>query len=175
MGYMLDFEMQQNLTHKVDVDGSGKLDRREFRKMIRMMHEQDIEIFRAAFSDTLSLVKAELLATQNIHKLSGWKGQPRSGRNAFSESDLNSDHQNAFFSPTTCIKEEDLKQEHLTLAQAVGGLRRVFTGDLPVSSVPRQWNNSELEAFRDNGGFSQDQIAALRTSFDKYDRDLSGE
>merc|ERR1711904_600970 len=51
IGYMLSFDMQQNLIAKVDINGSGELDQKEFRKMIRLITQQDIDVIRMAFDE----------------------------------------------------------------------------------------------------------------------------
>merc|ERR1719401_643421 len=53
MGYTLSFTVQQDLLLKVDIDGSGKVDAREFRKLIRMIYRREIDIYNIAFKEAL--------------------------------------------------------------------------------------------------------------------------
>jgi len=51
MGYALSFEEQQFLTTSVDVDGSGRLNARELRKMIRICREKELRVVQQAFRE----------------------------------------------------------------------------------------------------------------------------
>lgn len=49
LGFTAGFHVMHSVLNKVDVDDTGTLDKREFRKMVRMLQERDIQRYKKAF------------------------------------------------------------------------------------------------------------------------------
>jgi len=173
IGYTLSFEMQQNLTNKVDIDCSGKLDMREFRKMIRMMHKQDTDLFKMAFDEALGMdpmrqLKA-LKRTNTMVTAAQAKCSLKFGIDHFGKS--------------------------IGVKQAIEALRRVGCTDSRrsleeflereaiatdevdfycFSQAALRSRQKQRAQFRENGGFTKDEVEDLRSQFNRYDSDGSG-
>jgi len=81
MGYPLTFEQQNLIAYQVDIDGSGLLCQAEFRKMVRMCREREIQQMQAAFAEAdvqgKGVISAEM--AQDALKASGYvdaRGEP---------------------------------------------------------------------------------------------------
>lgn len=177
IGYVIDFETQQNLINKVDIDCSGKLDKSEFRKMVRMIHDKDIETFRISFN------QVALECAQDTPKLGGKSSKLKRALTKVMAS-----------SKTT--KDKKIKRT-LTLKQAIDALDRssaahessvvlnaLFWKEGPADGrieffqfcqAAIRSRRMSRAVFRDNGGFTRVEIAALRKKFERYDDDHSGE
>jgi len=51
LGYQVSFEAMQSVLRYVDVNDSGRLDKMQFRKVVRMLQECDVQLFMQAFDD----------------------------------------------------------------------------------------------------------------------------
>lgn len=184
IGYVVDFDVSQNLTNKVDIDGSGKLDKREFRKMVRMIHEADIELFRLAFQE------GALTANHSHQRFN--KSNHHTEEDHHAGKSLSRRPRKAMTGGAVPVGHTP----HISVEQALKGLERLSCNDTPevlmsffskdavedgkidfyefVQAAIRS-RRMFRAAFRENGGFTKEQIQELKVSFDKYDTDHSGE
>jgi len=150
LGYPTPFEVQQHLTAQVDIDGSGQLDLGELRKMIRMYREKALKTMRAAFEDEdedqLGLISVH--EAQEALKAIGCADQ--AGRKLD-------------------IRDGDISTRTLPHSKDFGVDLYGFT------RVALRHNRSSREAFRQNGGFSFEEVQKLKENFSKYDVDFSGD
>jgi Ca2+-binding EF-hand superfamily protein len=175
IGFMMSYDMQQNIVAKVDIDGSGTLDRYEFRKMVRLIVQQDIDTFVLAFYE------ASELQDMVEHTI-----EPSDEELLLSLTEDPSLHRSILPGDT----------EFITVAQAQSALLRLGCVDIHGNVAPitiqdkiasnqvdiygfcaaaRRSRQVARAAFRKNGGFSLDDIHTFQESFIQYDADGSGE
>jgi len=150
LGYVVPFEVQQSLTSQVDIDGSGKLDLGEFRKLIRMRRDQELEemqrVFRVTDEDNEGVISPnEAKSAMRMLGVLGPDGVPP----GVALEDMIPDPQNA----------------GAPMVVDIFGFVRAVKVAMQVSK----------KAFRDNGGFSQVELFEMKAVFDRYDQDGSGD
>jgi len=154
-GYPLPFEQQQNITSKVDVDGSGKLDLSELRKMVRMVRDMNIDSFRDAFAGALDR-------------------QLGSGDD---DTWVSIENAKAELRTLKCATQEE---QNVNIAHE-DIVRRKSQGDALgtdiygfVRTAIRCYKDAR-RSFRQNGGFTTKEISEMRVTFDMFDMDRSGD
>jgi calmodulin len=176
IGYMLPFDTQQKLIAKVDITGNGKLTQREFRKMIRLVNQQDIDIIRLAFHESANLIETK---AENVMGFTNAELLERLARDCTQ------------FRPG--IPEDS---EFITVSQATRALSRLGCIDAEGIVAPlhacdmigpdcvdifgfcnasRRALQASRVAFRKNGGFSQEDIHKMEDKFHEFDVDGNGE
>lgn len=182
IGYMLCFDRQQDLFAKVDINSSGTLDKREFRKMIRLINQQDIDTIRMAFHETKAL-------KEEHQSESGEESQP--GIDLFSGFGLmRSENSKLYRTPIPHDKD------FITVDQALTGLERLSCVDSEGKVIrlrardkvglnaidiygfceaARRGRVASRASFRKNGGFSMEDIQKMEERFQEFDADGSGE
>jgi len=172
MGYVVDFELQQSLTAKVDIDGTGKLDRREFRKMVRMIHDKDIELFRSAFHDcALAEVLSKLKGTSVKSKfMKGSKLWTQKQGTATSGNTLTTRQALQALRRVGCTDSHAVLESFLGKDAGAGG--RVDFYKFCQAAIHSR--RTARGVFRKNGGFTEEEIVDLRELFNRYDSDSSG-
>eukprot|EP00927_Polykrikos_kofoidii_P040789 TRINITY_DN34802_c0_g1_i1.p1 TRINITY_DN34802_c0_g1~~TRINITY_DN34802_c0_g1_i1.p1 ORF type:complete len:1142 (+),score=178.73 TRINITY_DN34802_c0_g1_i1:140-3565(+) len=148
LGYPMPFEQQQHYVSRVDVDLSGKLNLAEFRKMIRMHHEDHVEILKTAFNQLNAQTSSRGLLTLHAVEL------------LFKSLDL----------PGGLKPDFKILPEDTTI---INGEKRMGLHSF-VKCVSRAMRVSR-KAFRENGGFTKSEVAELRRQFQRFDQDESGD
>jgi len=143
-GFPMKLEEQQELVQSVDIDRSGRLDLYEFRKLIRMYWEHELEKMETVFNEK----DPEGLGTISI----------KEGHNAFV--------QIKYIDSTTSTQPPEITLEYQSQP---GYINR--TDFIRLGTKHRR----EMRAhFRDNGGYSMKEVAALERLFTQYDIDGNG-
>jgi len=159
IGYPLSFQMQQHLTSKVDIDGSGKLDLSELRKMIRMVRDRDLEACLEGFTAAAGQAeKAGKKQTQQQASLS-----VEDARRVLASVDfvLDSGQQIQFL-------DEDIVTQDDASSGAVVPLEAFLRASIRFYKEARR-------ASKQSGGFTHVRLVELRSVFDTFDIDGSGD
>jgi len=156
LGYPASFELVQQLVAQVDIDGSGRLSLPELRKFVRMYQGRELAQARKAFND-YDTRRVEALTCNECQKA---------------------------LKSIDCVDARGLAVE-----PAPHDLLPAPTSiDGPCDPASQSYIDWEgfirtamvckrrlRQAFRDNGGFSAQEVVDLRKKFNKYDRDGSGD
>jgi len=175
IGYTLSFEVQQSLIAKVDIDGSGKLDLYELRKMIRMIRERDFELFRMAFHEA---------AGREENKDTWGTDEKVTSRKSADDTYVGMEHAKVAAGLTITARQAQHGLLRVGCVDVDGAVAEVLPEDKVsancldfygfVQAALRSRQQARI-AFRENGGFSRSEVAKLRTKFDRYDADGSGQ
>jgi len=155
LGYPINFEAMQQLVAQVDIDGSGKVSLPELRKFVRLYQGRELIEAREAFSefDTLKEGNLARLEYEEAMKSIGCvdsRGMPAEP----APRDLMKPRTPKGFSDPA---EEPYIDWEGFVRTALLCKRRL------------------RQTFRDNGGFSAQEVVDLKKKFQKYDRDGSGD
>mmetsp|Transcript_15825 Transcript_15825/g.37287 ORF Transcript_15825/g.37287 Transcript_15825/m.37287 type:complete len:1068 (+) Transcript_15825:39-3242(+) len=177
MGFPLPFEARQNLIAKVDIDCSGKLDRHELRKMVRMIIQQDVELFRKTF--------ARLRAGLTV------SSRRASEASQMSQSELPQPVRPSILERSTAGALEAIEEavalqglEEAGCLGPAGGPPEFEPDDIASPGFVNIWGFCQAgrrgrqyarQELRKQGGMSRAEIEALKQSFDRYDADGSGQ
>jgi len=159
LGYCPAFELQQQLVKKVDSDDSGKLSLPEVRKLVRMLQEKERDFIVETF-----MVHAESKKPPWHHY-----GELLWVENA----DL-------ALRDAGCVDTKGLTPT-IPENELVGGDDEDSEGDRMYLTlevfvrIANKFNKSSRRAFRENSGFSRQEIEAMQEYFESYDRDGSGD
>lgn len=194
IGYMLPFDVQQNLIARVDIDGSGALDQREFRKMIRLINQQDSDVIRMAFREAvdskglLTAASGEEAALVRLHRATYGIGV-----NCKSDAEMLA---RMTEDPTQYRMIIPGDSDFVSIEEAHRALTRLGCVDIngkPVnfhthekvgpdlvdiygfSTVARRSRQAARAAFRETGGFCKEDIVLMEEKFKEFDADASGE
>jgi len=151
MGYPLRLDTQQLLTAQVDVDGSGKLDRRELRKMVRMIRYKDFELMRQSFAEEVWPAQADDLGSV-----------------------ISVDAAKSLLKRLRCTEPDGEVAPMPFWAQKPspeGPVVDVYS----FCRVAMRCRDKARHAFRENGGFSHEDLKELQRSFNAFDTDGSGD
>lgn len=173
IGYMISFDTMQNFIAKVDINNSGDLDSREFRKLIRLVIERDIETFRLAFYETAQLHSHDKLkksATFIDDKDSEDESQYRILMPGFKEV-ISVNQARHGLKRLGCVDADD-KVAPLLVKDKVARDQVDVYG---FCTAARRCRQAARAAFRQNGGFSKEDIRSMEQSFKRYDSDHSGQ
>jgi len=167
LGYPTSFEILQQLIAKVDIDGSGSLSLAELLKLIRIYQSRELVKMREAFAANevdgrgyLTFKEAKDALT-DLRCISDKGTLPK-----VSPQDLH---------------PETLKAKLLTPRQSKTiSLMDLETDDPYVAldgfvRTVVQYQREERRRFRDNGGFSSEEVRELKAKFALYDVDKSGD
>jgi len=178
VGYTLPFETQQKMVREVDIDSSGKLDIMEFRKMIRIVHKMDLDVFYLTFH--------EVAGTTN--RMSSLRGSCASKGGALAHR-IAKRMRRAQKTQGITINV----QEAITGLTKVLGMQGMADGRTFEELLPaEQLEDDEIDyygfvmaalhgqaqkraAFRESGGFNDAEVARLKELFQGFDNDKSGE
>eukprot|EP00930_Biecheleria_cincta_P069678 TRINITY_DN57389_c0_g1_i1.p1 TRINITY_DN57389_c0_g1~~TRINITY_DN57389_c0_g1_i1.p1 ORF type:complete len:1135 (-),score=281.36 TRINITY_DN57389_c0_g1_i1:70-3474(-) len=148
LGYTATFEIMQMVIAKVDLNDSGQMDMREFRKMIRMLEERELLLYRETFQTQATGQKRVALQTA-IEMLQHLKF------------DVNNAH---LFSGS--------KQATATMFDLQAELN-IIDEDAFVKCCC--WHSRDRrEVYRKNGGWDEDEVKEFREIFDRYDSKQNG-
>eukprot|EP00927_Polykrikos_kofoidii_P067202 TRINITY_DN62712_c0_g1_i1.p1 TRINITY_DN62712_c0_g1~~TRINITY_DN62712_c0_g1_i1.p1 ORF type:complete len:1050 (+),score=195.07 TRINITY_DN62712_c0_g1_i1:52-3201(+) len=158
MGYVLSFTRQQELVLKVDIDGSGSVDPQEFKKMIRMIYQDDYALCKAVFND----------------------GSLFSERNMTSSVPPSMRHIGRTFS----LGQAKITLREIGCVDAEGNVAEILDEDLAsvevldyfgFCRVVTRFRVRARETYLKSGGFKPSEVEQLRQNFASFDEDDSGE
>jgi len=178
IGYMLSFDMQQSLIAKVDIDNSGELNQREFRKMIRLILQGDLDIIRVAFFEAHELSMnyggkntfMDMRDMELLGLLSDDANEYRSRVRGFDEG-ISEQQARQALRRLGCT-QVDGSPATIRVADKVGPDEVDIFGFCNAARLSRQVARS---AFRMNGGFCAKEVEEMKSMFKAYDADDSGE
>lgn len=147
MGYPLRLDTQQMLSAQVDVDMSGKLDRSELRKMVRMIRYSDFELMKQSFEEEAWDRDGRTIPIKVAHHI------------------LKRLH---------CV-EPDGQVAPIPDWALTPGPEGASLDVHNFCRVAMQCRDRARHAFRDNGGFSHEDLKDLMRSFQEFDQDGSGD
>jgi len=168
IGYMLSFDVQQSLISKVDLNKSGALDQREFRKMIRLIKQQDIDIVCLAFQQAggMQFGNSMMPANQLPEDPSQYRSLVPGDITTISASSAK-----WALRRVNCVDCSGTVAEILVVDK-VGVDQIDIYGFCAIAKRSREASRS---AFRKNGGFCKEEVEEMEISFRRYDSDASGE
>eukprot|EP00746_Dinoflagellata_sp_MGD_P003861 gnl/MRDRNA2_/MRDRNA2_107481_c0_seq1.p1 gnl/MRDRNA2_/MRDRNA2_107481_c0~~gnl/MRDRNA2_/MRDRNA2_107481_c0_seq1.p1 ORF type:complete len:960 (+),score=200.42 gnl/MRDRNA2_/MRDRNA2_107481_c0_seq1:57-2882(+) len=156
LGYAVSVENLQKYVREVDVDGSGRLELKEVLKVVRKLRSTEYEAIEYLFtiydndgSGTLSTEDGEL---QRLLRKLGYHATPESIHAALKAAGQ--------------LSDDSESSDNQPKAQAD------FWG---VVRIVAEYRLVARKGFRENAGFSEEQVAKYRNKFSKYDRDQSGD
>jgi len=152
MGYATTYELMQQLVAQVDVDGTGKLSPPEMRKFVRLLQARDSKAARDLFL-------THLLGDSKLMTLD----QALTALKSLGSTDPAKESNKPLLEPMSMIPH----------AVESGG--RYCLGWDGFVAVAIMFHRQQRRVFRANGGFTEEDIAELRTKFSQYDRDNSGD
>eukprot|EP00929_Paragymnodinium_shiwhaense_P021501 TRINITY_DN1400_c0_g2_i1.p1 TRINITY_DN1400_c0_g2~~TRINITY_DN1400_c0_g2_i1.p1 ORF type:complete len:1474 (+),score=344.11 TRINITY_DN1400_c0_g2_i1:205-4626(+) len=157
LGYTLDYNQQGEMVRQIDFDKSGTVSLTEFRKMIRMIKEKQLELCQLAFNIATDTVPA---------KPDGPFRREAAGR---------------------CTSIQQAHQAHLQINCKRLSLVNEACLILPEDCVAdncidilgfvqaaERARKKARTAFLINGGFREDEVEDFRAKFDYYDEDRGG-
>mmetsp|Transcript_82627 Transcript_82627/g.183496 ORF Transcript_82627/g.183496 Transcript_82627/m.183496 type:complete len:1087 (+) Transcript_82627:87-3347(+) len=159
LGYNITYEVQMQLVASVDIDGSGSLSVLELQKLVRMLQGRDLDEIKNAFS---SAADAETGCANMRAAMKGFIslgcGNDKGVLPPVRRRDL---HKDAKWAPWS----EDAPEDDRTPFLSREGFMRTAV----------HFKRLARKAFRENGGFSSEQVAELKARFQKFDTDSSGD
>mmetsp|Transcript_91650 Transcript_91650/g.258766 ORF Transcript_91650/g.258766 Transcript_91650/m.258766 type:complete len:1504 (-) Transcript_91650:57-4568(-) len=168
MGYTLPFKVQQDLLLKVDIDGSGRFDLREFQKLIRIIAQRDLEVYRTTFDEALAnreVTTMQRLEVQNARIHPGMSGREAHG-------------------PSISIDQAILALKRVGCVDSDGEVAEILPEDkITETSVDfygfcqaaTRSHDQARVAFKKNGGFAESELIDIQSKFKRYDEDGSGQ
>jgi len=175
IGYMISFDVQQGLVAKVDINGSGKLDQREFRKMIRLINQQDLQTIRLAYHQSSQIESSrKSVARARVSLLKTLSEEDADDYRALT----------LYAGEAITLAQARLGLQRLGCVDECGRVEPILASDkvgpdnidlFGFSLVARRSRQKQRSCFRKNGGFNKDEIAALKDRFREFDADNSGD
>lgn len=153
MGYTLHFERMLKLMCDVDIDGSGSIDLFEFRKLVRLVHNEEHERLRILFEQATGTIVQDF--TSDNHAT------------------LNGDDALNVLADLG-YTEKALYVNMLRLLPA----DQVSSGGIDFRGMCRAADTAcqiVCDQFIENFMFTEDELQTLKASFSEYDSDNSGE
>jgi Ca2+-binding EF-hand superfamily protein len=166
IGYATNFDVQTHLVEMVDLERQGKLSLSDMRKLIRLFRENEVAKVRDVFLDY-----ADGRAT-----ISGVKS-----RSAITSLGLTTTNRSIVYDRMDDSSSSDDEGEEPTAAtRAIHRSRRAtgVVGGVDVYhfvDVVSKLQEEMRAKFRDNAGFTDNEVHEMRTRFQKYDVDKSGD
>jgi len=151
MGYLTSWELQQKLVAEVDVDHSGQLDLFEIRKLVRKYREREIATMKKAFAE-YDLNSSGSIAKKNCLQALHRMGCKVEAGDCKVDSDDDTDD----------YEYSDDEEEPCSLS--------IYEFIHIATRIRREARVS----YRINAGYTEEEVANLTESFDKYDIDSSG-
>eukprot|EP00929_Paragymnodinium_shiwhaense_P044970 TRINITY_DN23035_c0_g1_i1.p1 TRINITY_DN23035_c0_g1~~TRINITY_DN23035_c0_g1_i1.p1 ORF type:complete len:1110 (-),score=384.64 TRINITY_DN23035_c0_g1_i1:158-3487(-) len=153
------YDEVQILITKVDVDGSGAIDLPEFRKLVRMIRDEEMRVVRTAFYEAFEAVEGQMTRSQS----------KESGKKFLKKAQASAALGHLKFSDETSRWRMEVQTEDISAATP--GLVDL-TGFLRVYQRHRQ---AMREQRREDCGFSSTEADDMAAAFRRYDTDNSGD
>lgn len=146
LGFTSNFLVMQSMLNKVDVDDTGTLDKREFRKMVRMLQERESAGYKKAFEAAVPL---------------GAKGlnEPEAAQ-AIKQLGFRVRHQYLALAAQVCAKSHRADEP--------------FLDQMAFVRVCSYHSRDLREVYKSNGGWTEGEVNHLKSVFDRYDVKHSG-
>merc|ERR1712110_312769 len=153
--------VQQDLLLRVDIDGSGHLDRREFCKVIRYIAEREHELLKLAFEEAPKRAALRIGSSRNLQSMNKVKA---------CDGLITVEEAAASLMRVGAVDRDTGRCEILTDEQTAEG-KVDYYGFCIAAARIRAKQQAE---FKKNGGFGKKELAEMRRRFDEFDADKSG-
>lgn len=146
LGFTANFLVMQTMLSKVDVDDTGSLDKREFRKMVRMLQERETLNYKKAFQAALP---------------EGAKGlKEQEAAQAIRDLSFRVNKQYLALAAAVCAKSNREDEP--------------FLDQMAFVRVCSYHSRDLREVYKSNGGWTEGEVNNLQSVFNRYDVKHSG-
>lgn len=141
LGFTANFLVMESMLNKVDVDDTGSLDKREFRKMVRMLQERETFNYKKAFWAAVPE------GAQGLNE--------KEAAQAIKELGFRVRHQYLSLAAQVCAKSHRVDEP--------------FLDQMAFVRVCSYHSRDLREVYKSNGGWTEGEVNHLQSVFNRYD------